>query len=275
MPLSEAERLKYTRAATAAQTLLNAGDPTLVVDGKAGSHTLRVYLQATQTRRALVDSMVSLLGFPGSVNELYEIYAKEKAGGSGSKGLAPRAGVSSQTEITFATQAVPALIRAASAAGIWAPGVVTQACIESGWGRHIPKTQSGESSNNYSGIKYETERQRRSKRGAFMYGVPVESTGLISTTESATLNSKPVAAVDSFACFKTVDEFAQCKVAYLVESSRYPTIRACHDIDSYSRCVAQGGYAGNNQSGYISLMRSVYASAMQKFPALKSVKSFL
>jgi len=225
------------RASAAAQTILRESNPSLVIDGKFGSFTKATYDKADARTRADVDGVVRALGFPAGVESLYSQYKVAKSTGSG--------------QTVFDLQVVPAVVREARRRGLNPAFAIGQLALESGWGKAVPLTADGRSSNNFGGIKWATDQT---------------SEFASSQTKEATKSGGLVSIVDRFAVYSNADEFAKAYFRYLYDTSKhYPGLAQAKTADAYAKILQDGGYAGKDNKQYAVQLVGVIRSAERRY----------
>lgn len=109
---------------------------------------------------------------------------------------------------------------------------VAQIALESGWGKHVPLTASGENSWNYAGLKYESVKARATQRT------------VVDTSEYS--DGQMVRVKDGFAVFGSPEEFADTFFWYLFDSGssyRYKGLENAVDAMEFGTILQRGGYA--------------------------------
>lgn len=232
------------RATGAAQAVLREADPTMVIDGKPGTFTLKVYKDASPQLREAVDRLVIALGVPGGLVALNDAYTKAL-----STGATPV----DRASAIFDLQVVPAMVREARRRGIDPLGPIAQVAVESGWGRRTPLKADGTPSYNYGGLKANAV---KNGKAPVMAASPEYRKGAFVTETSA------------FASFDSADDFAKSFFAYTLDgpsSYRYKQWGAdkAQSPEQWAQALARGGYA--TDPGYAGKLVAVARTAAAKY----------
>lgn len=213
------------RAASAAQAILQETDKTLIVDGRFGSHTMKVFEASSPALKGAVNGVVRSLGFTGGVNSLRGQFAAKASS-------VPDGGN------FFDTKVIPSLVRAARERGVNPAFGIAQLVLESGGGVSTPLGDDGQPSLNYAGLKWNsvvphTRRKATAKTGEVIAG-------------------KRVTQIAEFAAFDTADEFAVAYFRYLYSgpsSYRYKGLDKATTALQFGNILQQGGYATDPKYG--------------------------
>lgn len=229
---------QYTRATRAAQGLMSAGAPDLIVDGKWGKFTQSVYDRLTIGMRQQVDRMLSVLGT--STVELRDFREGLR------KTEAPKG---ANTGSTFRDRVVPAMLAEAKRRGVIGSGAVAQMVLEAGWGGRTFNANDGSPSWNYAGIKWNT--------------VKTAKKATVRTRE--VINGKSVYITDDFAVFNSPEEFAKAYFDYVLNSKRYASrgIAKAKSAAEWGKIVQAGGYATDPR--YADLVADVAKSVEKRY----------
>lgn len=149
--------------------------------------------------------------------------------GSPAAPRAPASGAASSTDrANFISQVWPEAQEAAQQLGVHPLSLVAQAALESNWGRSVPRTASGASSNNLFGIK----------AGSTWSGASASA----STQEYAGGAARQTSA--AFRAYASPAESFQDYVALLKTSPRFSAaLGSGADVHSFAAALQQGGYA--------------------------------
>ena len=136
--------------------------------------------------------------------------------------------VSREQQSAFARSVWPDAERAARQLGVSPVGLVAQAALETDWGRSLPRTAAGQTSNNLFGIK-----ATGPWRGASVQSATQEY-----------VNGSPVAVQ---APFRTYGSCAECFQDYASLLSRNPRYAAAlgtgNNVGAFASALQQAGYA--------------------------------
>jgi peptidoglycan hydrolase FlgJ len=163
--------------------------------------------------------------------------ATTSAAGSGvtsGAAAAPRAPATqpatSAERASFISQLWPDAQQAAQQLGVHPASLIAQAALETNWGRSVPRSASGDSSNNLFGIK----------SGCSWSGASVSA----ATQEFAEGAAQPTRA--AFRAYASPQESFQDYVALLQASPRFSAaLGAGANVQSFAAALQQGGYASD------------------------------
>lgn len=216
------------RAASAAQAVLQAASPSLVIDGNVGRFTSSVYDGAPAAIKQQVNAIVNIMGFQD-----FRALAKEFS----------KAKMSSDPSDVYGLRIVPALIREARERGINPVLPLTQIQLESG-GKSSPMGDDGKPSFNYGGLKWNSVSPRTARKAT------------ASTLEN--YGKGNVRINDAFAAFDSPEEFAKAYFNYLLKGPsayRYPGLLKAKTVAEFATILKKGGYA--TDPDYVSKMVSI------------------
>lgn len=129
---------------------------------------------------------------------------------------------------TFKEHLLPLAHKAAKALGVDAGVILSQAALETGWGRHMIKDQDGRNSYNLFGIKAGNDWQG--------------DTAVVSTLEYR--NGIPAQEKASFRSYNSYEESFRDYVSFLQSHSRYQeALKSGADASKYLNGLQQAGYA--------------------------------
>jgi flagellar protein FlgJ len=132
------------------------------------------------------------------------------------------------TKRAFLDAIRPAAERAAAQLGVSPRSLMAQAALETGWGRSLPRHESGESSFNLFGIK-----AGRSWQG------PV-----VNTDTQEFINGKSVRQVDAFRAYQSIEQSFADHSRLVSSSRRYQAaLNTGADTAAFASALQQGGYA--------------------------------
>lgn len=132
------------------------------------------------------------------------------------------------TPETFKEQLLPLARQAAAALGVDAEVLLSQAALETGWGKHMIRDQSGRNSYNLFGIKADSRWQG--------------DKAVVSTLEYR--DGLPVQEKASFRAYNSYADSFQDYVAFLQQQSRYQdALKAVVNPADYVQGLQQAGYA--------------------------------
>lgn len=206
------------RATAAAQAILQETSQGLVVDGKPGSFTKKVFEEASPAVQDAANRVAIALGVPGGMPQLFNEYQLAKS--------APPAAGMTDSQKVFNLQVVPAVVRAARAIGANPVAMVAQLALESNWGKSTPRGDDGLPSFNYAGIKWNTVKTARKA----------------TATTSESVNGKMVRINDAFAAFDSPADFANAYISVL-QRGRYKAALSQSTVEGYFTELKKGGYA--------------------------------
>lgn len=157
-----------------------------------------------------------------------------RAGAAGGAAAAPRVSpagsASSADRAGFISQVWPEAQQAAQQLGVHPVSLIAQAALETNWGRNIPRSASGGSSNNLFGIK----------AGAGWSGASVTA----GTQEFQGGSARETSA--AFRAYASPGESFQDYVALLQASSRFSgALGSGTSVQSFAAALQQGGYASD------------------------------
>jgi len=213
------------RASAAAQALLQETDRSLIIDGKFGTFTKKVFDRSPDGLKTAVESIVKSQGFPGGVSSLYSQYTTRKAT------------TSSGTDV-FDLQVVPAVVREGKRRGVNPAFAIAQLVQETGWGKSTPLGDDGKPSFNYAGLKWNSVSPRTTR-------FATARTGEVYAGKRATIT-------DRFAAFDKPSEFALAYFDYLYSGPsayRYPGLKEAKTALEYGTILQKGGYATDPRYG--------------------------
>lgn len=128
----------------------------------------------------------------------------------------------------FLDAILPAAEKAAAQLGVSPRNLIAQAALETGWGRHLPRSEDGRVSFNFFGIK---------ATGGWR-GPSVSS----STTE--VLQGRAQRMVERFRAYSSVDESVADHARLIGNSRRYQAVRGTgDDALAFGTALHRGGYA--------------------------------
>jgi flagellar protein FlgJ len=134
----------------------------------------------------------------------------------------------SAAQASFISQVWPEASRCARQLGVHPVSLIAQAALESNWGRNVPRSASGESSNNFFGIK----------AGSGWAGASVTA----HTQEFQGGAAAPTSA--AFRAYASPGESFQDYVALLQSNPRFSTaLGSGASVQSFAAALQQGGYA--------------------------------
>lgn len=233
------------RAVAAAQSILREGNPSMLIDGKAGTYTLEAYKRASASDRKAVDGVMSALGVNGSLPQANKEYKQSKSDAAAT----PSANGSKQA--VFDLQIVPAVTREARRRKLNPINFITQLVLESGYGKSTPLKADGSPSYNYAGIKWNS--------------VKTPEKAWANTAEF--LDGKNVMIKDAFAAFTSADEFAVAYFNYLFNgpsSYRYKgRLEVAKTPFEFGAVLQQGGYATDPK--YAEKFAGIAASVAKRY----------
>jgi flagellar protein FlgJ len=132
------------------------------------------------------------------------------------------------TKRAFLEAIRPAAERAAAQLGVAPRSLMAQAALETGWGRSLPRHESGESSFNLFGIK-----AGRSWQGA-----------TVNTDTQEFINGKSVRQVDAFRAYQSIEQSFADHSRLVSSSRRYQAaLNTGADTAAFANALQQGGYA--------------------------------
>ena len=165
-------------------------------------------------------------------------------------------GVPAAQRIGFIRALAPYAQRAAAQLGISPDGLIAQAALETGWGRHVP-TGEGVSSNNPFGIK----------AGTAWNGASVQAT----TTEYQ--RTVPVAGVASFRAYSSLQQGVNDYVSLLRNNAAYqPALGTGADVGAFATALKRGGYA--TDPDYVAKLTATAAEVRALRPAAGDALNF-
>lgn len=215
------------RASSAAQALLQETEKSLIIDGKFGAFTYKVFKLSKPELQAAVESIVTSLGFPGGVESLYAQYTSIKATPSGSSGSS-----------VFDLQIVPAMVREGKRRGVNPAFPIAQLVQESEWGKRSPLGNDGKPSLNFAGLKWNSVLPRTARKAT--------------SPTWEVVKGKRVSISADFAAFDTPSEFAKAYYDYVYSgpsSYRYPGLAEAKTALQYGNILQKGGYATDPNYG--------------------------
>ncbi len=158
--------------------------------------------------------------------------------------------VSPEQQSAFARSVWPDAERAARQLGVSPVGLVAQAALETDWGRSLPRTTAGQTSNNLFGIK---------ASGPWS-GASVQS----ATREY--VNGSPVAVQAPFRAYGSCAECFQDYANILSSNPRYAAaLGTGNDVGAFASALQQAGYA--TDPNYAHKLTAVAASLSQTLEA--------
>jgi flagellar protein FlgJ len=160
------------------------------------------------------------------------VAAATPAGATGGSAAAPRASgsgpASSADRASFISQVWPEASRCAQQLGVQPVSLVAQAALETDWGKSVPRSASGASSNNLFGIKAGS-----GWTGASVTSGTQEFQGGAATHTSA-----------GFRAYASPAESFQDYVALLASNPRFSAaLGSGASVESFATALQQGGYA--------------------------------
>ena len=158
--------------------------------------------------------------------------------------------VSPEQQSAFARSVWPDAERAARQLGVSPVGLVAQAALETDWGRSLPRTAAGQTSNNLFGIK----------AGGPWHGASVRS----ATQEY--VNGTPVAVRAPFRSYGSCAECFQDYASLLSSNPRYAAALGTGDnVGAFASALQQAGYA--TDPNYAQKLTAVAASLRHSLEA--------
>ena len=132
------------------------------------------------------------------------------------------------TKRAFLDAIRPAAERAAERLGVSARSLMAQAALETGWGRSLPRHESGESSFNLFGIK-----AGRSWQGP-----------IVNTDTQEFIEGKSVRQVDAFRAYQSIEQSFADHSRLVSSSRRYQAaLNTGTDTAAFASALQRGGYA--------------------------------
>ena len=169
---------------------------------------------------------------------------------AGSPAASTAKAVSPEQQSAFARSVWPDAERAAQQLGVSPVGLVAQAALETDWGRSLPRTAAGQTSNNLFGIK-----ATRLWRGASVQ----------SATEEYVKGS-PVAVQAPFRAYGSCAECFQDYANLLSSNPRYAAaLGTGNNVGAFASALQQGGYA--TDPNYAHKLTAIAASLSQTLEA--------
>lgn len=136
--------------------------------------------------------------------------------------------VSPEQQSAFARSVWPDAERAARQLGVSPVGLVAQAALETDWGRSLPRTAAGQTSNNLFGIKASG---------------PWRGASVQSATQEY-VNGSPVAVQAPFRAYGSCAECFQDYTSLLSGNPRYAAaLGTGNDVGAFATALQQAGYA--------------------------------
>jgi peptidoglycan hydrolase FlgJ len=177
----------------------------------------------------LADMLVRQLQQSGATATAAAAGAAAEAGRASGMARAPAAGsASSADRAGFVSQVWPQAQQAAQQLGVHPVSLIAQAALETNWGRSVPRSASGASSNNLFGIK----------AGASWSGDPV----IAGTQEFQGGAAHGTSA--AFRAYASPGESFQDYVALLQTNPRFSgALGSGTNVASFAAALQQGGYA--------------------------------
>jgi len=127
---------------------------------------------------------------------------------------------------------------AAKALGVKTEVLLSQAALETGWGKHVMQDKSGNSSHNLFGIKANDGNADTDKSGAGWKGNVVN----VSSLESENGVMKPV--VSAFRSYDSFKDSFDDYVSFLKSNPRYQqALSVAHDTTKFVNALQESGYA--------------------------------
>jgi peptidoglycan hydrolase FlgJ len=152
----------------------------------------------------------------------------------------------------FIEQLSPAADAAGRELGVDPRHILAQAALETGWGRSVPVTASGESSFNYFGIKVNSQWQGQSVT--------------VATVEYE--NGVPITKQEKFKAYSNPEEAFSDYVALLRDNPRYANaLQTGADSQSFAKGLIQGGYA--TDPAYAQKVSAIAQKLNNQYPTLK------
>jgi len=212
------------RAIAAAQAVLKEVEPSMIIDGKAGSFTLAAYNKAPRPIQSTVDTLMAALGAVGSIPAANLEYRATKSAAEAAPTQA------SSKRAIFDLQVVPAVTREARRRGLNPSNHVAQLALETGYGESTPLLAGGRPSYNYGGIKWQS----------------VKTPTKVSAMTTEYVGGKPTHVAQDFAVFASADDFARAYFDYLFtgpSAYRYPGLAQALTPEKFGAILQKGGYA--------------------------------
>ena len=165
-------------------------------------------------------------------------------------------GVPTVQRIGFIRALAPYAQRAAAQLGISPDGLIAQAALETGWGRHVPRS-GGVSSNNLFGIK----------AGATWGGGSVQA----ATTEYQ--QAVPAAQAASFRAYSSLQQGVNDYVSLLRNHAAYESaLGTGADVGAFANALQRGGYASDPD--YVAKLTATAAEVQALRPAAADALNF-
>jgi flagellar protein FlgJ len=165
-------------------------------------------------------------------------------------------GVPTAQRIDFIRALAPYAQRAAAQLGISPDGLIAQAALETGWGRHVPRS-GGVSSNNLFGIKAE----------ATWGGGSVQA----ATTEYQ--QAVPAAQLASFRAYSSLQQGVNDYVSLLRNHAAYQSaLGTGADVGAFANALQRGGYA--TDPDYVAKLTATAAEVQALRPAAADALNF-
>ena len=207
----------------------------------------------SQTYQSMLDDQLSLELTRGKGLGLADMLVRQlQQSGATAAATPPRAaaGASASERAAFISQVWPDAAQAAQQLGIHPVSLVAQAALETNWGRNMPRTAGGVSSNNLFGVK----------AGASWSGASVTA----GTQEFVGGAARETSA--AFRAYASPGESFQDYVALIRNNPRLSAaLGSGTSVASFATALQQGGYASDPDYA-----RKVTAVAGQVLAALKS-----
>lgn len=172
----------------------------------------------------------------------------------GSVGAAAQ--VSPNEQAAFAHALLPDAEQAARALGVSPVSLIAQAALETDWGRSLPRTASGQSSNNLFGIK----------AGSAWNGASVQSATHEYVNGTATAVRAP------FRAYRSCGECFQDYTSLLSGNPRYAAaLGTGNDVGAFANALQRAGYA--TDPNYASKLTAVAATVNRTLSAQGSAEA--
>jgi flagellar protein FlgJ len=132
------------------------------------------------------------------------------------------------TRQEFLDAILPAAEKAAAQLGVSPRNLIAQAALETGWGRHMPRSADGRLSFNFFGIK-----ATGSWRG-----------GSVASSTTEVLQGRAQRMVERFRAYSSIEESVADHARLIGRSRRYQAVRGTgDDALAFGTALQRGGYA--------------------------------
>jgi flagellar protein FlgJ len=182
--------------------------------------------------------------------------AAATAAPNGASALPAAKGVPTAQRIGFIRALAPYAQRAAAQLGISPDGLIAQAALETGWGRHVPAS-GGVSSNNLFGIK----------AGATW------SSGSVQAATTEYQQAVPIAQAASFRAYSSLQQGVNDYVSLLRNHAAYQSaLGTGADVGAFADALQRGGYA--TDPDYVAKLTATAAEVQALRPAAAAALNF-